>query len=377
MRTQNILLTVVIALFVLPLLLFLSGTVYFVNEMESAVVTRFGEVQYAVVTGFDPMDKENDTQIQYLTGSSRESEQPVKVGAGIHFKWPFVERVHKFDSRLLTWRGDTTQISTMDLRTLNIDTAGFWRILDPIKFYERFTNRREALSLIGGVINSKIEDVLSKTRLIEAVRNENLELEERVRKRLEKAEDTEQEDEDIEEVEAAKIRYGRKVLIEKVMDGLVEKLEERFGVRLVDIMFTRLNYTQSVRQNVYDRMISERQRIAERYRARGRRTKFEIEGEVSRRKDEMLSKADREVKNIRGEAESERIQIHARAFSKAPDFFRFYRSLEVYRESLGKNTKLLLSNDNRLLKFTTDDQLDTTELPSGESDEQTERNQDE
>ncbi len=360
MKIRTVLITGIILIVLLPLLLLLSGTVYYVTEMESVVVTRFGEVQYAVVTGFDPREGTEDPQVKYMTGPEKSSEQPIKTGAGLRLKWPFVERVHRFDSRLLTWKGDTTQISTMDLRTLNIDTAGFWRILDPIKFYERFSNRREAISLIGGVINSKIEDILSRTRLIEAVRNENLELEERVRKRLEKAEDTEGNDEDdIEEVEAAKIRYGRKKLIEKIMDGLVEKLEKRFGVRLIDIMFTRLNYTQSVRQNVYDRMISERQRIAERYRARGRRTKLEIEGKVSRQKDEMLSKADREVKNILGEAERDRIQIHAGAFSKAPKFFHFYRSLEVYRESLGKNTTLLLSNENRLLRFVTEDRLES------------------
>jgi len=349
MRKRTIAVLVLAGLLLLPLLAYLSGAVFYVNEMENAVITRFGDVQYAVITGFNPQKKKRDEQVKKL-----KKAYPGKIitGAGLQFKTPFVEQAHYFDSRLLHWDGEVKNVSTMDLRTLHIDTAGFWRILDVIKFYERLSNRRQAVNRISGVINSQIEDVLSRTRLIEAVRNENLELEERVKKRLQQAGE-EKED----QPESAKIRYGRKKLIKKIQDELKEKLMKRFGIKLADVMFTQLNYTQSVRQNVYDRMISERKRIAARYRARGQRKKREILGEVTRQKRKILSEADRKVKNILGEAEGKQIKIHADAFRKQPTFYRFHRSLEMYRESLGENATFLLSNDNRLLKFTTDDQL--------------------
>ncbi len=350
MRKRTLFLVIVLVIVGLPLLAFLSGAVFYVNEMENAVITRFGDVQYAVITGFSPQKKDRDEQINKL-----KKEYPGKIvtGAGLQFKTPFVEQAHYFDSRLLHWDGEEKNVSTMDLRTLHIDTAGFWRILDVIKFYERLSGQRQAVNRISGVINSQIEDVLSKTRLIEAVRNQNLELEERVKKRLQKAGEEQEGD----QPEAAKIRYGRKKLIQKIKDGLTDELMERFGIKLVDVMFTHLNYTQSVRKNVYDRMISERKRIAARYRARGERKKKEILGEMTRQEREILSEADRQVKNILGQAEGEQIKIHAEAFRKQPEFYRFHRTLELYRESFGKNAVFMLSNDNRLLQFTTDEQL--------------------
>lgn len=345
-----------------------SGAVFVVDEMEHAVVTRFGEIQYGVVSGFHSENKENeDPQIKLLKDTYEHTDETFssqyKTGAGLYFKLPFVDQVHKFDSRLLHWNGGVHNISTMDLRTLRINTGAFWRILDPIEFYETLGHERQALARMGGVVNSQVEDMISNTRLIEAVRNKNLNLEERVKKRLEVAEE-EQED-----VKAAKIRYGRSELIEKIMKQTKPELIKRFGIELKKIVFTQLNYTDSVRENVYDRMIAERQRIAQRYRAQGEQRKREILGEVSRREDEILSNADRQVKEILGEAEGERIQIHAEAFRQNPKFYRFHRALETYKKSMGNQSIFLLTDENRLLEYTTSDEFPTLPDDSSSSDD--------
>lgn len=347
MNKKNTILLSIIGVALFVVLLFVSGTVYYVNEMENAVVTRFGKVQYAVLTGFDPTNKESDEQIKEL--KKRYPDQ-IHTGAGLYFKVPFIDKTHYFDSRLLHWDGEIKNVSTMDLRTLRIDTGAFWRILDVIKFFEALGRKRQALNRIGGVINSQIEDMVSSTRLIEAVRNENLELDQRVKKRLETAEGDE-------EPKSAAIRYGRRELLQKIIDNAAPELMKRFGIKLEDVMFTKLNYTQSVRKNVFDRMIAERKRIAARYRAQGEQTKREILGKVSKRKAELLSQADRETREILGDAEGKRIQIHAEAFNRNPAFYRFHRSLETYRDGLGKNAHFLLTDDNRLLEFTSSDEL--------------------
>ncbi len=362
-------------LLLIPILAYFSGAVFFVSEKENVVITRFGEIQYAIYSGFDrPVDE--DARMDRIREAYRDQPEEIKMGAGLYFKLPFVERIHSFDARLQRWDGDDKEISTMDLRTLSIDSTGFYRIVDIIKFYRNFKGG-SGIDRIGGVIDRQVEDELSRTRLIEAVRNENLELEERIKKRLEQASEEEERD-------AAKIRYGRKELVRRILEGnlqqedttksLRESLIDRFGVELTDIMFTQLNYTSEVRQSVYERMIAERKRIAARYRARGEQQKREILGEVEREKNEMLSAAERKVKNILGEADRDRIEIHARSFSQNPEFYRFHRSLETYREGLGENAFFLLSSNNRLLEYISDDRLkfqpdsdsDSDSEPSGD-----------
>ncbi len=156
-------------------------------------------------------------------------------------------------------------------------------------------------------------------------------------------------------MESAQIRYGRKQLIEMIEEPTAQELSERFGIQLVDVMITQLNYTEEVQQRVYDRMTSERKRIAARYRAQGERTRKEILGEVQRRKEELLSGARRQVQEILGEAEGRGIRIWADAYQKDPDFFRFQRSLKAYDTGLDTEAVFVLSDDNKLLEYTTGD----------------------
>jgi membrane protease subunit HflC len=329
-----------------------SGLVYFVPEYNNVVVTRFGEIQYAVVTGFDVRQSvettggEDASEIAELKESYPEGK--IRSGAGLYFKLPFVEQAHYFDSRILFWEGSSSEISTMDLRTLLINTSARWRIFDVIKFYKALGTEQQALARIGSIINSNIEDFISETRLIEAVRNENLELETEVRRRLEATEEGEGE-----EVDAAQIRYGRGELISRIQEETSKVLMDQFGVELIDIMFTQLNYSNSVRQSVYERMKAERERIATRYRSEGERIRRKILGEVSKIENEMISGAERQVREIEGRAEQRRIEIEARAYKKNPEFFRFQRSLQAYEEGMEENVTFILSDDNDLLEFVT------------------------
>ncbi len=169
MRIARILVGVVALVILVAIAAYATGAVYFVPEYQNVVVTRFGEVQYAVITGFD-VTRESDADQQIKTFRDRYPGR-IEVGAGLYFKVPLLEKAHYFDSRILLWEGAVKEISTMDLRTLVVDTSARWRILDAIKFYESLGSEQQALNRIGSVVDSNLEDKLSNTLLIEAVRN--------------------------------------------------------------------------------------------------------------------------------------------------------------------------------------------------------------
>ncbi len=353
LRTGGILVLIVL---LLPVLAYVSGAVIIVPETHSAVVTRFGEVKQVIVTGFyeAPGTTEegeaiviDEEQIDFVKERySDDSSIDVKEGAGWYLKVPFVEKVHYFDARLLDWDGEQKEVATRDLRTLLVDSASRWRILDPVQFYEAIgATVRQAQDRLDGVIVSQIEDMIAETRLIEAVRHQDLELNERVKERLETVGE--------EEVDASQIRYGRMYMIEQIQKKAGKELRNRFGIQMVDLLITQLNYTQQVQQQVYDRMTAERKRIANRYRAQGERAKREILGEVQRREDEILSRAEQRREEILGTAEGRRINIVAQAHQQDPEFYRFLRSLQAYEDGIDSSASFILSDDNKLLEYTT------------------------
>lgn len=340
-------LLVVLALLVIGL--YLSGAFYIVPEYKNAVVTRFGEVQEAVLTGFKISKnnrKNGDNKVKKLKEKYEKQEIKISEGAGLYFKLPFIDRVHFFESRILFWEGEVQPITTRDKRTLVVDSSARWRILDVVKFYETVGTRLIAQNRMGDQINSSIQDLISKTNLIEVVRYQDTALEQRVKKRLQTG--------DVEEdVQAAEIRYGRKELVKSIRSNTEQTLRDDFGVELVDVLLTQINYSQSVQESVYSRMRSERKRIAKRYIAQGEQAKQRIQGEYRRYRNEQLSGAQRRVQEILGAAESESIEIWAEAYKKDPDFFKFQRSLNAYENGLDTEAVFVLSDDNELLKFTT------------------------
>ncbi len=358
MRILKYLLLFFLIIVILPVVAYITGTVYFVPEYKNAVVTRFGEVQYAVLTGFQaeeragvglPEVEEVSPVIEFTFDDIKERYSPgqIRQGAGLYWKIPFIEQVHFFDSRILIWEGREHEVSTNDLRTLILEPNARWRIIDPVRFYEALGDEQHALTRIESAITGNIEDLISESSLIEIVRYLNLELGEEVEDVLEGVEGEE-------EVEsAARLRYGRGELIEKIEQESADSLLDNFGVQLVDVLFTRLNYPESVQENVFARMKAERNRIAERYEAQGERIKRQISGEVRRRENEMLSDAQRQVEEILGGAEARATELWAAAQQQDPDFYRFRRSLNAYARALGSNTIFILSDDNSLLEFVT------------------------
>ena len=262
--------------------------------------------------------------------------EPVRE-AGLKFKTPFIQVVQYFDKRVLIWDGDPNQIPTNDKTFIYMDNTARWRITDPLRFLQAVGNERRASSLLNDIIAGTVRDLVNKNNLIEIIRSSDW-----------------SQDYMAASVQSrdmvAPPQVGRDKISQLVLEA-ASKITPQYGIELLDVMFKRVNYIESVRLKVYDRMISERKRIAAEKRSTGEGRKAEILGRVDRELQEITSTARREATEIKGRADAEAAKIYAQAYSNAPEFYAFLKSLESYKQILAGNTSLVLSTDSDLLKY--------------------------
>lgn len=256
------------------------------------------------------------------------------VNAGAHFKLPVVQKVRYLEKRILIWDGKPNQIPTRDKTFIFLDTTARWRITDALQFMQSVRDYAGAQAALDDIIDSAVRDVVNQNNLVEIIRSSDWD-------------DTSiKNDEEGEE----SIQLGR----DKISDLIAEnagKVTPKYGIELVDVMFKRVNYIDSVRLRVYDRMISERQRIAAEKRSMGEGEKAEILGKLDREFKTIISGADRKASEIMGEADAEAARIYAEAYSKDPEFYAFTESLKSYEKTVKGNTKILISSDNEYYKY--------------------------
>jgi len=291
---------------------------YFIDEKEQAIVLQFG----------DPVG------------------EPI-TEPGLHFKVPFIQEVRRFDKRLLAWDGAPNQIPTAGREFISIDTTARWRIVDPLKFLQSVTDETGAQSRLDDIIDSVVRDNISGSDLTEIVRSSDWEV---TQEQLEKV------DVPVDEGEkqlTKEVKKGRERLTREILREAKTRMPQ-YGIELVDVRIKRLNYISDVRQQVFNRMISERQRIAERFRSEGQEESETIRGQTQRQLDEIRSEAEREAETIRGEADATAARIYNDAYGKVPEFYRFYRTLESYQNTLGKDTTLIIGTDSDYFRYLKD-----------------------
>lgn len=275
-----------------------------------------------------------------------------KTKAGLHFKKPFVQEVRYVDKRILSWDGMPNQIPTKDKKFIKVDTTARYRITDALKFIQTVRNKSGAKARLDTILDSATRNIISSHNLVEAVRNTNA-ITDRIRKEKEAiAEKIKNGENYVEEGvtgEIEKISTGREQLSQLIVSKADEELKA-FGIELIDVQLRRISYEQSVEKKVYERMISERQRIAQKIRSIGSGEKAKIEGRLQRDLRRIQSEAYRKAQKIRGEGEAKASAIYARAFNKGPKFYEFIKSMEVYQSSLKEKTNFIISSDSEFLK---------------------------
>jgi membrane protease subunit HflC len=307
-------LRVVITLFLLGVLLSVSGTVYIVTETEQVVVTQFG----------------------------RPVGEPVTT-AGLKFKLPFIRKVNRFDKRVLEWDGPPNDMLTKDKTFIVVDTFGRWQITDPLKYFLRLTDERRALSRLDDILGSATLTTVANHDLVEVVRTTK-DREPPRDESVAKAKDA---------ATLKPISKGRVKLEEEIFTAAAKQMED-LGITLLDVRFKRVNYHPSVAGKIHARMISERQQIAAGFRSEGAGEAARIIGQKEKELKRINSEAYKTVEQLRGEADAKATTIYAEAYNQSPDaakFYEFMQTMSLYKEALAKDTSVILSTDSELFQF--------------------------
>lgn len=288
----------------------------------------------------------NETEQVVITRMGRPVGQQI-TEAGLNFKVPIIDTANFFEKRIMKWDGNPNQIPTKDKKYIWVDTTARWRIKDPLLFLMRVGTLPTANSRLDGIIDSVVRDHVSNNDLVELVRSEGWS---EARQKLQEAGIPEtQLLGGVEGEQGDRLVKGReKITREMVADA--SKLLPEFGIELLDIRIKRINYEESVQQKVFERMISERKRIAAQYRSEGEGERAATLGQMERELAKITSEAYRKSQEIRGKADAEATRIYAEAFGKNPEFFSLYRTLDLYR-NFNNNSSFMLSTDAEIFKY--------------------------
>ncbi len=294
-----------------------TKSVYTVSEVEQVIITQFGK----------PVGN------------------PVTT-AGLKVKVPFIQEVNPIDKRVLEWDGNPSDMPTKDKLYISVDLFARWRITDPLQYFLRLRDERSAQSRLDDILGSETRNAVAKHELIEIIRTT------KDRTPLRDALLAGEEPRDGFGT-LVPIHKGRKLVEAEIFAAAADKVKV-FGIELLDIRFKRINYNESVRPKIYDRMISERRQIAERFLSEGNGEAARIRGNRERDLKKIESEAYRQVEEIRGEADAKATEIYARAYNQsreAVSLYEFTRTLQAYKAGLSENTTLVLSTDSDLFKF--------------------------
>lgn len=293
----------------LVLLIVVSSAAYQVGETEQVIITQFGEP-----VG-DPVGK-----------------------AGLHFKVPFIQTANFFDKRFLEWDGSANQMPTKDKRFIWVDTYARWRIVDPLKFFQRLRDERGAQSRLDDILDGETRNAVARYNLIELVRNTN------------RPPDQVQLEAEEERVVLEQIAKGRSEITREILRAAQARTSD-LGLEILDVRLKRIAYVDEVQKDVFARMIAERQRVAERFRSEGQGEAARIQGEQERDLQRIQSEAYRSAQELRGKADAESTTIYADAYNRDPDFYGFVKSLETYERAIDARTFFILGTDSDLLKY--------------------------
>lgn len=282
-----------------------------------------------------------ETQQVVITRFGRPIGKPMTT-AGLHFKLPLIDKVVVFEKRVLEWDGDPNQIPTRDKKYILVDTTARWKIVDALTFLQTVGNETGAQSRLDDIIDSSIRNEVTQHDLIEIVRNSN-----RVLEILnEESEETSGAEEDI---GAIHITVGRDLITRNVLKD-AQTIIRKYGIELIDVRIKGLNYETSVQEKVFNRMISERKKIAEKIRSEGLAEKAKIDGKRHLDLKTIEARAYREAEEVRGHADAEAAKTYASAYQSDADFYNFMASLKSYTDIISKNGVLILSTDSEFLK---------------------------
>ena len=305
--------TIAFAALILAVIVAVASSAYIVQETEQVIITQFGKP-----VG-DPIIK-----------------------PGIHFKIPVIQQANFFDKRFLEWDGDPNQVPTKDKRFIWVDTYARWRIKDPLLFFQRVRDERGAQSRLDDILDGETRNAIAKHNIVELVRSTNREP--AMSEELTAGEIA---------TELTKIRVGREKITRSIIDAAANRTLE-LGIELLDIRLKRINYVEEVQRKIFERMITERKRIADKFRSEGQGEASKILGDKERELKKIQSEAYRTAQEIIGKADAEATAIYAQAYNQSQEsreFYGFLKTMETYQTTLSEKDWLILSTKGDFFKY--------------------------
>jgi membrane protease subunit HflC len=302
----------IITIIILALVVVISSA-YIVDETKQVILTQFGK----------PVGK------------------PI-VDPGIHFKIPMIQKANFFEKRFLEWDGDPNQIPTKDKRFIWVDTYARWRIHDPLLFFQRVRDERGALSRLSDILDGETRNAVAKNMLVEVVRSTNRDIQL-----------SEEYAADEELPFLITIKEGRETITRSIIEAAKAKTIE-LGIELLDLQFKRINYVKEVQQKIFERMITERKRKAEKFRSEGQGEASKILGDKERELKKIQSQAYKTAQEIIGKADAEATTIYAQAYNQSQDsrdFYSFLKTMETYQTTMSEKDWLVLSTKGDFFQY--------------------------
>jgi membrane protease subunit HflC len=300
-----------VAVLAIVVLIVLLTSLYTVSEYEQVIITQFGKPVGDPITA-----------------------------PGLKIKIPLVQKANRFEKRFLEWDGDPNQLPTKDKRFIWVDMYARWRITDPLLFFQRLRDERGAQTRLDDILDGETRNAIANHDLLEVIRNTNREAQ---RSELESRDETGLEP----------VKVGRDSIRTEILVNAKPRTQD-LGIEILDVQFKRINYVEEVQQKVYERMIAERRRIADRFRSEGEGEASRITGEKDRELKRIQSEAYRQARTIRGDADAEATRIYAAAYNRSPEtrsFYEFLQTMEIYKNTLDSETSLVLSTRGEFYKF--------------------------
>ncbi len=312
---------VLLLLLLIVVIILLGSSLFILNETQQALITQFGKPVGQSITM-----------------------------AGIHIKLPFIQKVIVFEKRILEWDGNPQEIPTKDNKFIYIDTFARWRISDALAFYKSNRSEMVGYSRLDDLLDGAVRDEIANHTLPEIIRSSTRAMSIMV---VESADLSLEVDSTL--MRELDIPGARKKIVENIVTNVKNKLTDLdLGIEVVDLQIKKIDYNSEVQKKVFDRMISEQKRIAEKYRAIGQGEKQRILGRQSQKMKEILSGAYLEAQGIRGKADAQAVKIYANAYNRTTDsrdFYKFLRTLDAYKATIDSSTTLILSTDNEFLQY--------------------------
>lgn len=308
-KAKYIVVLVIVSLVVIAI----ASSAYTVKETEQIIITQFGK----------PIG------------------DPVTT-PGIHFKWPIIQKVNSFDKRFLEWDGDPNQVPTKDKRFVWVDTYARWRIKDPLLFFQRVRDERGALSRLDDILDGETRNAIARNLLVEIIRSTNREIQ--LSEELLAGEEAEV---------LIQIKYGREVITRQIIAAAAPRTLE-LGIELLDLRFKRINYVEEVQRKIFERMITERKRKADKFRSEGQGEAAKILGDKARDLKKIQSEAYKIAQEIMGKADAKAAAIYAKAYNQSREsreFYSFLKTMETYQTTLSEKDWLILSTKGDFFKY--------------------------